>query len=159
MGFDDQSSRQGKPTEKMKPMKGLPEECRIPMVIVGKGGVRTMATDADGGGGGLLETTLRRLEVHPERGLSMAQVLERKGKFGPNELAPKKEKRAGRGLVMRIWDEWEDEVKGYLDQFQNPLIMLLIGSAFISLLLGQLENAISIALVSLLCAHILALFL
>ena len=33
-----------------------------------------------------------------------------------------------------------------MDQFQNPLILLLIGSALISVLLGQYDNAISIGL-------------
>lgn len=137
--------------------KGLPEECRIPMEAMGKT-TTTTTTRMDGShpvdqGHGLLETTLRRLDVDPERGLTMAQVVERRAQFGPNELATsKKEGRrraAGGLLVMRLWDEWEGPIRGYLEQFQNPLIMLLIGSALVSLLLGQLENAVSIALVPL----------
>jgi Ca2+-transporting ATPase len=146
--------------------KGLPEECRIPMMTMGKGSIMTTTTTTttttmvDGSppvdGDGLLEATLRRLGVDGERGLSMAQVLERRARFGANELATSKGERRRHGLLlMRLWSEWEEEVKGYLDQFQNPLIMLLIGSALVSLLLGQMENAISIALVradSVICA-------
>lgn len=39
-------------------------------------------------------------------------------------------------------------VAKYIEQFRNPLILLLLCSAVVSLLLGQLENCVSITLVS-----------
>lgn len=39
-------------------------------------------------------------------------------------------------------------VAKYIEQFRNPLILLLLCSAAVSLLLGQLENCVSITLVS-----------
>jgi Ca2+-transporting ATPase len=35
----------------------------------------------------------------------------------------------------------------FLEQFRNPLILLLLASALVSLLMGQLENCVSITLV------------
>lgn len=81
----------------------------------------------------------------------MEQVVRAKDHYGSNDLLALKEKKrsrwAGFGPFGRFWDEYGDLVGSYLEQFQNPLILLLIGSAAISLVLGQLDNAISIALV------------
>ena len=44
--------------------------------------------------------------------------------------------------------EQESLVDKFVDQFKNPLILLLFGSALVSLLLGQIDDAISITLVS-----------
>lgn len=73
--------------------------------------------------------------------------------YGPNELSHKaasKEDENRTGFIGRFWEEHGELISGYFEQFQDPLIMLLMGSAIVSLLLGQLENAISIGLAVLL---------
>eukprot|EP00051_Salpingoeca_urceolata_P028423 m.486783 g.486783 ORF g.486783 m.486783 type:complete len:963 (-) comp24593_c0_seq1:242-3130(-) len=62
-------------------------------------------------------------------GLSNAEARRRLQRTGPNEFAP---------------DEKDPLWRKYLDQFKEPLIMLLLGSAAISLLLGQYDDAASI---------------
>jgi Ca2+-transporting ATPase len=42
---------------------------------------------------------------------------------------------------------WQESlVKKFIEQFKDPLIMLLLGSSVISLLMGEKEDAISITL-------------
>jgi P-type Ca2+ transporter type 2C len=62
-------------------------------------------------------------------GLSDIQVIERQQKEGKNELDL-----AGK----------ETMVDKFIEQFQNPLILLLLGSSSISVLIGQYDDAISI---------------
>lgn len=124
---------------------GLPEECRIPMVSRSQN--YTMKPSSTSSNAGLLETTLERLGTCQAKGLTLEQVLLKKQEHGPNELDQKGNKEPAKTSLGRLWNDHEDSIKNYLDQFQNPLILLLIGSATISLLLGQLDNAISIALV------------
>lgn len=38
--------------------------------------------------------------------------------------------------------------KKYIEQFKNPLIMLLLGSAFVSVCMKQFDDAVSITIVS-----------
>jgi len=69
-----------------------------------------------------------------ENGLSSIEVEYRQRLTGPNEL---------------ITEEEETLLSKFIDQFKNPLIALLFGSAFISVLLGSYDDAISITLVGL----------
>lgn len=127
----------------------IPDSCQIPMM--GKSQRVTLEMTSQGGpreAGGLLAATLSKLQSNLTAGLTFEQVFARKQKYGPNELGGGKDEGKGNGgLVGRFWSEYGEGIKNYTEQFQNPLILLLIGSAIISLLLGQYDNAISIALV------------
>jgi Ca2+-transporting ATPase len=50
------------------------------------------------------------------------------------------------GLNTVVVESSETLVQKILDQLNNPLILLLFGSAFLSLLLGHLDDCISITL-------------
>lgn len=63
------------------------------------------------------------------RGLSWSDANRRLHQFGPNEFCVQ---------------EQESLLSKYLEQFQNPLIILLLGSAFVSVLMGQYDDAVSI---------------
>jgi magnesium-transporting ATPase (P-type) len=111
---------------------------------------RASGTASKGKSTGLLDSTLQKLAVNLTKGLTYEQVFNRKQQYGSNELEAKQlSSIAGRapGFIADFWVEYGEVVGQYVEQFQNPLILLLIGSAAISLLLGQYENAISIALV------------
>ena len=71
------------------------------------------------------------LRTDRARGLTQAQAEERHNTFGYNELVGKEED--------PVW-------KKYLEQFKNPLILLLLGSAIVSVVMGQLDDAASITL-------------
>lgn len=71
------------------------------------------------------------LRTDRERGLGRVAVEERYNTFGFNELVGKEDEPA-----------W----KKYLEQFKNPLIMLLLCSAMVSLFMGQFDDAASITL-------------
>merc|ERR1711962_182130 len=75
-----------------------------------------------------VETILKTDKV---RGLSRLQAEERYATFGYNELVDKD--------VEPVW-------KKYLEQFKNPLIMLLLCSALVSLFMHQFDDAASITL-------------
>ncbi|KAL7750751.1 High affinity Ca2+/Mn2+ P-type ATPase-like protein [Sorochytrium milnesiophthora] len=64
-------------------------------------------------------------------GLSQSQVHERRQRWGLNELDV---------------DEDEPLWRKFLDQFKNPLIYLLMGSVVVSLVTGEIDNAVSISL-------------
>ena len=54
------------------------------------------------------------------------------------------------GVGKTISEYWNDSlIAKYVEQFRNPLIVLLMVSALVSLLLGQIENSLSITLVPL----------
>lgn len=72
----------------------------------------------------------RLLDVDPERGLGEEEGRRRHLLHGPNELDV--------GEKEPIW-------KKYLEQFKNPLILLLLAAAAISVFMGQKDDAISIA--------------
>jgi len=72
------------------------------------------------------------LGVHPESGLSSAEARERLVKHGPNRLVEKK----GKSLFAMI-----------VEQINDPLIYILLGAAVISILLGEITDAIIIAAV------------
>lgn len=63
------------------------------------------------------------------RGLSWSDANRRLHQFGPNEFCVA---------------EQESLFAKYLEQFQNPLIALLLASALVSVLMGQYDDAVSI---------------
>uniref|UniRef100_A0A8C5JXF3 Calcium-transporting ATPase n=1 Tax=Jaculus jaculus TaxID=51337 RepID=A0A8C5JXF3_JACJA len=69
--------------------------------------------------------------VDLDRGLSEFAVAQRRLVHGWNEF---------------VADNTEPVWKKYLDQFKNPLILLLLGSALVSVLTKEYEDAVSIAL-------------
>lgn len=71
------------------------------------------------------------LQTSATRGLSTQQATERHKTFGLNELVV--------GEEEPVW-------KKYLEQFKNPLIILLLCSAFVSLAMQQFDDAASITL-------------
>eukprot|EP00903_Cladosiphon_okamuranus_P015918 g14703.t1 len=75
------------------------------------------------------EEVARHLGVDVQSGLSLLEVSVRQGLVPPNELE----------------QEPEDPLyKKYLEQFKDPLILLLLGSAVLSLLIKQYDDAVSI---------------
>lgn len=78
-----------------------------------------------------VEECKTKLYTNVEIGLSINQVNERRRLYGKNELIPPKQD--------PIW-------KRYLAQFKDPLIGLLVGSAFISICMAQYDDAISISI-------------
>ena len=80
-----------------------------------------------------VEQTLNKLGSNPKRGLTSIQEAEnRMQQYGPNEINVKDE---------------ESLVKKFLMNFvEDRLILLLIGSAFISFLMGNIDDAVSITL-------------
>ena len=68
------------------------------------------------------------LRTDRARGLTQGQAEERHNTFGYNELVGKEED--------PVW-------KKYLEQFKNPLILLLLGSTIVSVVMGQLDDAAS----------------
>ncbi|XP_034378381.1 calcium-transporting ATPase type 2C member 2 [Arvicanthis niloticus] len=77
------------------------------------------------------EELARAFHVDLDSGLSEFAVAQRRLVHGWNEF---------------ITDNTEPVWKKYLDQFRNPLILLLLGSSVVSVLTREYEDAISIAL-------------
>ncbi len=78
------------------------------------------------------EAALEEFKVSDmKRGLSNQQVEERLETYGLNVLKP---------------SEKETLLSKIIEQFRNPLILLLFASAFVSLLMGQYDDAFSITL-------------
>lgn len=73
---------------------------------------------------------LSLLGVRPKEGLSNLEASRRRNYHGFNEVTPKSPE--------PLW-------KKYLDQFNNPFILLLLASAVISLIMRQFDDAVSIA--------------
>ncbi|XP_071423225.1 calcium-transporting ATPase type 2C member 2 [Pithys albifrons albifrons] len=73
----------------------------------------------------------RALKVDLQSGLSEVSVLQRRLKHGWNEFSVENSE--------SIW-------KKYLDQFKSPLILLLLGSALVSVLTKEYEDAASITM-------------
>lgn len=79
-----------------------------------------------------VDETLRALEVSSlEEGLSDAAAKSVRASVGANELSEKEPERP--------WEKW-------VAQFKEPLNLLLLGSAGVSVLVGQLDDAICITL-------------
>ncbi|NXV46896.1 AT2C2 ATPase, partial [Uria aalge] len=77
------------------------------------------------------EDLARALNVDLQTGLSEFSVLQRRLKHGWNEFSVEN--------TEPIW-------KKYLDQFKNPLILLLLASALVSVITKEYEDAASIAM-------------
>ncbi|NXW30547.1 AT2C2 ATPase, partial [Phaetusa simplex] len=77
------------------------------------------------------EDLARALNVDLQTGLSEFSVLQRRLKHGWNEFSVEN--------TEPIW-------KKYLDQFKNPLILLLLASALVSVITKEYEDAVSIAM-------------
>uniref|UniRef100_A0A8C3QW45 Calcium-transporting ATPase n=1 Tax=Cyanoderma ruficeps TaxID=181631 RepID=A0A8C3QW45_9PASS len=78
------------------------------------------------------EDLARALNVDLQAGLSEFSVLQRRSKHGWNEFS-----------VENTEPMW----KKYLDQFKNPLILLLLASALVSVITKEYEDAASITMV------------
>lgn len=79
-----------------------------------------------------IDETVASLGVDPATGLSRDAALERLGRYGRNRLAEKK----GKSLFSMV-----------LDQINDPLIYILLAAGLISVLLGEISDAIIIAAV------------
>ncbi|XP_053126371.1 calcium-transporting ATPase type 2C member 2 [Hemicordylus capensis] len=73
----------------------------------------------------------KMFQVDLQKGLSEFSVLQRRVKHGWNEF---------------VADNVEPVWKKYLDQFKNPLILLLLASALVSVITKEYEDAVSIAM-------------
>ncbi|RHZ26906.1 hypothetical protein DYB37_010648, partial [Aphanomyces astaci] len=71
----------------------------------------------------------KELDVDVSQGLSIAQISDRQKQYGRNVLEN---------------DEQESLVMKFLDQFKNPLNLLLVASGGVSVLMGHVDDAISI---------------
>nr|XP_014350574.1 PREDICTED: calcium-transporting ATPase type 2C member 2 [Latimeria chalumnae] len=76
-----------------------------------------------------VEDLAKELHVDLQKGLTELAVVQRRAKHGWNEFRVNNEE--------PIW-------KKYLDQFKNPLILLLLASALISVIMKEYEDAVSI---------------
>ncbi|XP_039755340.1 calcium-transporting ATPase type 2C member 1 isoform X1 [Pararge aegeria] len=77
------------------------------------------------------EEVAERLQVDVRRGLSWREANDRMNFVGPNEFQVKEQE--------PLW-------KKYIEQFQNPLILLLLGSAVVSICMRQFDDAMSITI-------------
>jgi Ca2+-transporting ATPase len=75
---------------------------------------------------------INALKTDPKSGLSSQAAMERLVNHGPNELVSATSSNGFRQVA---------------EQLSNPLMLLLVAAALISLLFGQLENALSISVV------------
>ncbi|KAJ6657173.1 hypothetical protein lerEdw1_002762 [Lerista edwardsae] len=73
----------------------------------------------------------KMLQVDLQKGLPEFSVLQRRVKHGWNEF---------------VADKSEPVWKKYLDQFKNPLILLLLASALVSIITKEYEDAVSITM-------------
>lgn len=80
------------------------------------------------------EDCLQELLVDPAVGLTDSEARNRLQDAGPNELAQEGPE--------PVW-------KKFLEKLREPMIALLLGSAVVSLLMRQYDDALSITLVSL----------
>lgn len=85
------------------------------------------------------EEVCDRLQTDLRNGLSWNEADYRLKKYGYNELEVKQEE--------PLW-------KKYFDQFKNPLIVLLLVSAFVSICMQQFDDAFSITAVSIIRHHL-----
>ncbi|EGF83798.1 hypothetical protein BATDEDRAFT_18216 [Batrachochytrium dendrobatidis JAM81] len=75
--------------------------------------------------------TLERQGVSKDLGLDNAEVARRRLQYGLNELSAE----ASESMLIK-----------FFEQFQNPLILLLLASAVVSVVIGNIQDAISITL-------------
>lgn len=79
---------------------------------------------------GTVEELLRDIHVSAETGLSYSEVSSQRSIYGMNILES---------------NEKEHIILRYICQFKDPLILMLLGSAALSIFVGQYDDAISIA--------------
>lgn len=77
-----------------------------------------------------IQKTFEALQVDPSLGLSAEEV----------------QKRQLSGLNILHLEQKESLIYKFIAQFQNPLILLLLASALISVFIGHVEDAVSIAI-------------
>ena len=77
-----------------------------------------------------LPSLLSSLRVDPRCGLSASEVLAARALHGGNELSAKDD--------PPLW-------RRFLDKLKEPMILLLLASAGVSILTGQLDDAVSIS--------------
>jgi P-type Ca2+ transporter type 2C len=77
-----------------------------------------------------------------ENGLQQSQIQSLLGLHGPNDFEQKEEE----SLLIKFYKSFSE----------NPLILLLLGSAVVSVLMRQMDDAISITLV--MCQHLVCNF-
>jgi Ca2+-transporting ATPase len=95
------------------------------------------------------EVAMETLTAHQASGLPVSRVL---SKLGTDRSVGLSEKDVVERRGRCGWNEFnisnnEPVWKKYLDQFKNPLIILLLISATISVCMSQFDDAISITLV------------
>ncbi|KAL4235055.1 ATPase [Mactra antiquata] len=76
-----------------------------------------------------VEETCKILDVNPSQGLERSEIVRRRAVHGYNDFEI--------GEETPLW-------KKFLEQFNNPLILLLLGSAVVSIFMKQFDDAISI---------------
>lgn len=76
-----------------------------------------------------VEDVVARLGTDLQSGLQWTEADKRKSMFGGNEFEVKEE---------------DPLYRKYLEQFKNPLILLLLASAFVSICMKQFDDAVSI---------------
>ena len=76
-----------------------------------------------------VDDVVRRLGTDVQYGLSNTEAQKRRSMFGANEFVVKEE---------------DPLYQKYLEQFKNPLILLLLASAFVSVCMKQFDDAVSI---------------
>jgi Ca2+-transporting ATPase len=79
-----------------------------------------------------VDEVLKDVNTDPQNGLSTEEVEKRKEKYGPNQLEAKPPK----SLIRKLFD-----------QINDPLIYILLAAAVISGLLGEISDAVIIAIV------------
>ncbi|GAB4112799.1 MAG: calcium-transporting P-type ATPase, PMR1-type [Candidatus Caldatribacteriota bacterium] len=79
-----------------------------------------------------IEEIAIELNTELEKGLSSTEAKKRLQKFGPNQLEEKKDR--------NLWIM-------FLDQFKNILVIILLVSALISFILGEISDAVVITLI------------
>ena len=82
---------------------------------------------------------IRSLETDREKGLSRKEAMERKAKYGANRLKDQEQKTVGQMI---------------LEQLNDPLILILIVAMAISLMLGEIGDAVIIVTVVVLNAAV-----
>lgn len=94
---------------------------------------------------------VRRLQANESRGLSDAQVEERRKIHGLNEFTIKEEDPLWKKYLKQVCLYGVHYLEIYLPafiQFNDPLILLLLASAFISVCTKQFDDAFSITVVT-----------
>ena len=85
------------------------------------------------------DEVLEKLESDPEQGLTSAEAAKRLEQFGPNELVEK----GAKSPWLILWD-----------QMKEPMVIVLIVAAIVSILLREFEDAIIILAIVILNAVI-----